>query len=80
MRSIRLIKLVGSFKRFRKIIDTIAIIIPSLFTYLMLILTFFYIFSMIGLELFGNLIKDQKPFDSPYNCYNQFLNGTDFAK
>lgn len=81
MRSIRLIKLVGSFQRFRIIIDTIAIIVPSLLTYLLLILTIFYIFSMCGLEFFGHLIKDQKSSVSQvYNCQNSFLTNTDFSR
>lgn len=79
LRSLRLIKLIGNIKRFRIIIDTIATIIPSLLTYAMLVLTIFYMFSMIGMEFFGKTIQSQS--DGPvYNCQNDLLSNTDFAK
>jgi two pore calcium channel protein 3 len=88
LRVLRLIKLLGSIKRFRIIIDTVGIIVPSLFTYGMLVLTVFYMFSMIGLELFGATIKNQaynytlssSQISQTYNCYNDFLTNTDFSK
>ncbi len=80
MRSIRLIQIVGLFEGFRRVIDTIALIIPSLFTYLLLMLSIFYMFSMVGLEIFAEVIKSQDPNESPYNCFNGYLNGSDFAK
>ena len=49
LRSLRLIKLIGGFKRFRLIINTIGTIIPSLIIYLMLVAAIFYIFPLVGL-------------------------------
>jgi hypothetical protein len=56
-------------------------ITPSLLTYGMLLLTIYYIFSMIGLELFGTAIKSQdfRPGQS-YNCFNSKLNESEFVK
>jgi hypothetical protein len=56
-------------------------ITPSLITYGMLLLTIFYIFSMIGLEIFGSAIKTQdfKPGES-YNCLNSRLTDSEFVK
>ena len=85
LRFLRVVKLLGTIKRFRIIINTIAIIIPSLITYMMLVLTVFYVFSMIGLELFGNTIKNQElhtlnTTQVSYNCHNDFITNTDFSK
>ncbi len=35
---------------------------------------------MIGLEFFAQVIKNQDPSSTPYNCLNNYLNGTDFVK
>jgi hypothetical protein len=67
--------------RFRTIITTIAIITPSLITYGMLLLTIFYIFSMIGMEIFGDVIKTQTFVNADsYNCYNSRLKDSDFTR
>lgn len=62
---------------------TIGVIIPSLLTYGMLLLTIYYVFSMIGMEIFGKVITYQK-YDSSLKSFdcntNGKLNDTDFAK
>jgi hypothetical protein len=81
LRSLRLIKFLASVNRFRTIITTIAIITPSLLTYAMLLLTIYYVFSMIGMELFGNVIQTQYEKDGlDYNCFNSKLKDTDFTR
>ncbi|RNA14534.1 two pore calcium channel 1-like [Brachionus plicatilis] len=78
LRSLRLLKFVASINRFRTIITTIAMITPSLLTYAKLLMFIFYVFSMIGMEIFSKKINNDDIKD--INCGSSNLNGTDFAK
>ncbi|XP_076048440.1 uncharacterized protein LOC143029602 [Oratosquilla oratoria] len=79
LRVLRLVKIVGSIKRFRVIVLTINKIIPSLVTYGGVLLVFCYIFAIIGMEVFHGLVvfygydEGSKPF-----CGNEALVSTDF--
>lgn len=57
-------------------------ITPSLLTYALLILTIYYIFAMIGMEIFGDIIKSQSfnPSSNISDCSNLKLIGSDFAR
>ena len=61
---------------FRSILSTIGAIIPSFATYVTLLISIFYIFTMIGMELFQGTIHDT----NNLNCGNPKLNNTEFAK
>jgi len=80
LRLLRLLKLFSNIQRFRVVITTIMNITPSLMTYATLILTVYYIFAMIGMEIFGNKIMFN-PNDLDFkNCSNALLIDTEFAK
>ena len=59
-------------------------IIPSLLTYAMLLLTVYYVFSMVGMEIFGKVITYQQynPNSTQiFDCNtNGTLKGTEFAQ
>jgi len=55
-------------------------ITPSLVTYGMILLTIYYIFSMVGMEIFGDAVKTQDSYASVYNCMSDKLTDTDFAR
>lgn len=82
LRVLRLFKIFGSIKRFKVILQTIINIGPSIITYGGVILVFYYIFAIIGMEIFQNLIHyyDYYKEDSPPFCGNSALNGTQFYK
>ena len=79
LRLLRLLKLLASIERFRVVITTIMNITPSLLTYASLILTIYYIFAMIGMELFANVIKDEHT-NGSINCGNDNLKDKEFAR
>jgi hypothetical protein len=57
------------------------LVTPSLFTYGLMLLTEYYAFAMIGMEIFGDSIQTQEFVNNQsYNCYNYKLDGTEFAK
>jgi two pore calcium channel protein 3 len=53
-------------------------ITPSLLTYASLILTIYYIFAMIGMEIFAGKIESNN--STTKNCANPKLIDTEFAK
>ncbi|XP_045582031.1 two pore channel protein 1 [Procambarus clarkii] len=57
LRVLRLVKIIGSVGRFKVIVHTISKVIPSLLTYGGVILVFFYIFAIVGMESFQGLVK-----------------------
>lgn len=77
LRLLRLLKLFAEIKRFRIVITTIMNITPSLVTYATLILTVYYIFAMIGMEIYSDKIKSDT---HDLYCGNSKLNNTEFAK
>ncbi|KAL2087299.1 hypothetical protein ACEWY4_018358 [Coilia grayii] len=83
LRVFRLIRVVDSIKRFRAIINTLIKIWPTILTFGQLILVVYYIFAMVGMELFKNKVHfyapDSTDPDKEY-CGNSLLKGTTFAK
>lgn len=83
LRVLRLIRLVDSIKRFRAIINTLIKIGPTILTFGQLILVVYYVFAMVGMELFKGRIHYFEPNstmpDQEY-CGNPLLKGTTFAK
>ncbi|XP_071370556.1 two pore segment channel 3, partial [Centroberyx affinis] len=82
LRVLRLVRVVDSIKRFRIIINTLIKIGPTILTFGQLIIVVYYIFAMVGMELFkgkvqfsaadiGNLQRD---------CGNPLLKNTAFAR
>ncbi|XP_014791412.1 two pore channel protein 2 [Octopus bimaculoides] len=57
MRVLRLFKTFANIKRFRLVIMTIVNIAPSMSTYGMIMLIFYYTFAIIGMEVFHGLIR-----------------------
>uniref|UniRef100_A0A671T5N8 Two pore calcium channel protein 1-like n=1 Tax=Sinocyclocheilus anshuiensis TaxID=1608454 RepID=A0A671T5N8_9TELE len=82
LRVLRLIRLVDSIKRFRAIINTLIKIGPTILTFSQLIVVY-YIFAMVGMELFKGKVQFFEPNstspDQEY-CGNPLLKGTTFAK
>ncbi|KAM6972478.1 two pore segment channel 3 [Aplochiton taeniatus] len=83
LRILRLIRVVDSIERFRSIINTLIKIGPTILTFGQLILVVYYIFAMVGMEIFKgkiiffdanstNLTKDY--------CGNPLLKDSAFAK
>ncbi|CAK6981403.1 two pore segment channel 3 [Scomber scombrus] len=83
LRVLRLIRVVDSIKRFRAIINTLIRIGPAILTFGQLIIVVYYIFAMVGMELFKGKVQSYS-LDStdPAKAYcgNPLLKGTDFAK
>uniref|UniRef100_A0A3Q4GLF4 Two pore segment channel 3 n=1 Tax=Neolamprologus brichardi TaxID=32507 RepID=A0A3Q4GLF4_NEOBR len=83
LRVLRLIRVVDSIKRFRTIINTLIRIGPAILTFGQLIIVVYYIFAMVGMELFKRKVTfyEQSSTDpAKAYCGNPLLNGTDFAK
>lgn len=83
LRVLRLIRLVDSIKRFRAIINTLIKIGPTILIFGQLIVVVYYIFAMVGMELFKGKVQFFEPNStSPYQeyCGNPLLKGTTFAK
>nr|XP_046233001.1 two pore segment channel 3 isoform X2 [Scatophagus argus] len=83
LRVLRLIRVVDSIKRFRTIINTLIRIGPAILTFGQLIVVVYYIFAMVGMELFKGKVKfyeeDSTDPEKKY-CGNPLLKGTDFAQ
>ncbi|XP_070778546.1 two pore segment channel 3 [Enoplosus armatus] len=83
LRVLRLIRVVDSIKRFRAIINTLIRIGPAILTFGQLIIVVYYIFAMVGMELFKGKVKfygeDSSDPEKAY-CGNPLLKGTAFAQ
>ncbi|XP_031153004.1 two pore segment channel 3 [Sander lucioperca] len=83
LRVLRLIRVVDSIKRFRTIINTLIRIGPAILTFGQLIIVVYYIFAMVGMELFKGKVKfyaeDSSDPEKAF-CGNPLLNGSDFAQ
>ncbi|KAG8123127.1 hypothetical protein E2320_018528 [Naja naja] len=83
LRVLRLIRIIDSVQRFRVIMNTLINIVPTMLTFGALILVVYYIFSIIGMEIFhgkiqffaGNTTSPQAMY-----CGNPVLSGTTFAR
>jgi len=81
LRVMRLIKIFGSIKRFKVILMTIVNIGPSIATYGGVIFVLYYMFAIVGMEIFHGLVNyygynNTNP--SQQFCGNPKLNGTAF--
>nr|XP_006638544.1 PREDICTED: two pore calcium channel protein 1-like isoform X1 [Lepisosteus oculatus] len=83
LRVLRLIRIVDSVKRFRTIINTLIKIGPTIITFGQLIIVVYYIFAVVGMEIFKDKIKFFAP-DSTASaqnyCGNPLLKDTAFAQ
>ncbi|XP_014893006.1 two pore segment channel 3, partial [Poecilia latipinna] len=82
LRVLRLIRVVDSIKRFRAIINTLIRIGPAILTFGQLILVVYYVFAMVGMELFKNKVKFYEDITNPEKAYcgNPLLKGSTFAQ
>lgn len=74
IRCLRLAKIMSSFERFRVILRTIGRLLPSMATFVGILFGVYYIFAIIGLELFAGKIQEDKP-----DCGDHRLNGSTFV-
>ncbi|XP_063738928.1 two pore segment channel 3 isoform X1 [Eleginops maclovinus] len=82
LRVLRLIRVVDSIKRFRTIINTLIRIGPAILTFGQLIIVVYYIFAMVGMELFKGKVNFYEDSSDPAKAYcgNALLKGTTFAQ
>lgn len=87
VRVLRLVKLVGNINRFKVIFGTFSKVIPTLITYLRVMFMTYYIFAMIGMELFQYKIQyidvestNETDSSLALMCNNILLNGSEFAR
>ena len=78
LRVVRVLRVFHSVARFRVVINTILHILPSMATYLAILLVFYYFFAMIGMEIFGGLIKFDP--NNINNCGSTLPQTSDFAR
>jgi two pore calcium channel protein 3 len=57
LRVLRLLKIIGGFDRFKNIVRTILQVGPAITTYGALILILYYVYAIIGMEIFGGLVE-----------------------
>jgi len=74
-RVLRLAKLMSTFDRFKILLSTIANLGPSMATFGGVLFVAYYIYAIIGMELFADLIKS-----SGSDCGNPLLNKSTFAE
>uniref|UniRef100_A0A8C8JIX3 Ion transport domain-containing protein n=1 Tax=Oncorhynchus tshawytscha TaxID=74940 RepID=A0A8C8JIX3_ONCTS len=83
LRILRLIRVVDNIKRFRAIINTLIKIGPTILTFGQLIVVVYYIFAMVGMELFKGKIRffeaNSTDPDKAF-CGNPLLKNSVFAK
>ncbi|XP_041839165.1 two pore segment channel 3 [Melanotaenia boesemani] len=82
LRVLRLIRVVDNIKRFQTIINTLIRIGPAILTFGQLIIVVYYIFAMVGMELFKDKVKFYKDPSNPAAAYcgDPRLNDTPFAQ
>lgn len=82
LRVLRLVKIIGGIDRFQVIVTTILNLGPSILTYGGVLIVVFYVFAIIGMELFHNKIKyfGYQNITDPSHLYcgNPLLNGSVF--
>ncbi|MPC34113.1 Two pore calcium channel protein 1 [Portunus trituberculatus] len=79
LRVLRLVKIIGSVNRFKVIVHTITKILPSLLTYGAVMLVFYYIFAIVGMEAFQGLVRfSGYTAGSELYCGNEKLQNSDF--
>ncbi|XP_077935731.1 two pore segment channel 3 isoform X2 [Gasterosteus aculeatus] len=83
LRVLRLIRVVDNIQRFRAIINTLIRIGPAILTFGQLIIVVYYIFAMVGMELFKGKVKfyeEDSSDPAKAYCGNELLRGTAFAQ
>ncbi|KAH9284078.1 Two pore calcium channel protein 2 [Echinococcus granulosus] len=82
LRLFRLLKIIGQVPIFRCIINCIIIILPSLCAYATILLILFYIFTCVGMELFGGLLVIPSGYNYTVDdaCKNNKLAGSSFLQ
>uniref|UniRef100_A0A4W6E7I5 Two pore segment channel 3 n=1 Tax=Lates calcarifer TaxID=8187 RepID=A0A4W6E7I5_LATCA len=82
LRVLRLIRVVDSIQRFRAIINTLIRIGPMILTFGQLIIVVYYVFAMLGMELFKGKVKFFEDPNDPAKAYcgNPLLKDTAFAQ
>uniref|UniRef100_A0A665U7T2 Two pore calcium channel protein 1-like n=1 Tax=Echeneis naucrates TaxID=173247 RepID=A0A665U7T2_ECHNA len=83
LRVLRLIRVVDSIERFRAIINTLIRIGPAILTFGQLIVVVYYVFAMVGMELFKGKVKfyeEDSTDPAKAYCGNPLLRGTAFAQ
>ncbi|KAI5618662.1 two pore channel 3, partial [Silurus asotus] len=83
LRVLRLIRVVDTIPRFSAIINTLIKIGAPMLTFGQLILVVYYIFAMVGMELFkGKIYYFEDGSENPAHqfCGNILLNGSDFVR
>ena len=80
LRVLRLIKLLTSIPQLNLIISTIMQIIPSMGSYALLLLLFFYSYAIVGMEMFAGKIIPTPLNSSIANCGNDLLAGSQFVE
>ena len=82
LRLFRLLKIIGQVPIFRCIINCIIIILPSLCAYATILLILYYIFTCVGIELFGGVLYAPSDYnyttDNP--CQNSKLANSSFLQ
>ena len=72
-RVLRLLRLLYNMKEFRVVLQTLEAILPDMGKILRMLLFIWYIFSVVGMRLFGGLITR-----NPNDYHSELLVGTDF--
>ncbi|CAH3122341.1 unnamed protein product [Porites lobata] len=89
LRVLRLVKIMGQIKRFQVVVGTVMQIGPAMGTYGAIMFVLYYMYAILGMELFGGLIKSESSYPSSDSngtseenvtefCGNIKLNGSDF--
>ncbi|RDD46419.1 Two pore calcium channel protein 1 [Trichoplax sp. H2] len=85
LRVLRIIKLIGDINRFQVIVRTVSQILPTFATYGGILLIFYYVYAILGMELFSGLIRyygypnGSQPFNQTLLfCGNIKLKGSGF--
>ncbi|XP_074143769.1 two pore channel protein 2-like isoform X2 [Sminthopsis crassicaudata] len=83
LRLLRLIRIVDSIQRFRVILTTLINIIPTMLTFGGLVLVVYYIFAIIGMELFKDKVQffsESSTDTHALDCGNPALKDSTFAR
>ena len=64
---------------FKLTIHTIGNLAPAVAVYGSVLMSWYYIYVMVAMEIFGDEIKTQDFNNGTWNCYNPDLIGTPFA-
>ncbi|CAG0912281.1 unnamed protein product [Notodromas monacha] len=81
LRVLRVVKLIGSVKGFKIIIKTIMNLGPALVIYGAVLFVFYYVYAIIGMELFAGLIQSSNYLtgETSTYCENPLLENSTFA-